>query len=116
MEWLETTFFADRQRSLPEIQAALLALSVHGGAADTLPRARIIEAYRTFIKARQPMAGFVAMELADWEAWEATPDYIAIIRAKAVKDPAEQFAILSYLQRSPLTAANAVVRASASQK
>lgn len=107
--WLETTFLTDRQRSLQEVQAALLALSVHGGAADTLPRTRIVEAYRAFIAARPKMAGFVAMELADWEAWEATPDYVAIIRANAVKDPGERFAILSYLQRSPRTTADAAV-------
>jgi hypothetical protein len=111
VDWLETTFFADRQRTLQEIQAALLALSVHGGADGTIPRTRVIEAYRYFIKARSPMAGFVAMELADWEAWDATADYVAIIRSKAVKDPAEQFAILSYLQRSPLTTAQAALRA-----
>ncbi|MBY5570600.1 hypothetical protein HFO55_25685 [Rhizobium leguminosarum] len=114
--WLETTFLTDRQRSLQEVQAALLALSVHGGAADTLPRIRIVEAYRAFITARPQMAGFVAMELADWEAWEATPDYVAIIRANAVKDPGERFAILSYLQRSPRTTAAAAVRTSATQQ
>ncbi|MBB3394945.1 MULTISPECIES: hypothetical protein [unclassified Rhizobium] len=111
VDWLETTFFADRRRTLQEIQAALLALSVHGGADGAVPRQRVIEAYRYFIKARSPMAGFVAMELADWEAWDATADYVAIIRSKAVKDPAEQFAILSYLQRSPLTTAQAALRA-----
>ncbi|NLS08161.1 hypothetical protein HGP14_33750 [Rhizobium sp. P32RR-XVIII] len=115
VKWIEQTYFADRQRTLPEIQAALLALSVHGGAKGAVPRARVIEAYRYFIKARNPMAGFVAMELADWEAWDATADYIAVIRAKAVKDPAEQFAILSYLQRSPLTAAQAGLRPVAEQ-
>ncbi|EJZ18492.1 hypothetical protein [Rhizobium sp. Pop5] len=116
VDWLETTFFADRQRTLPEIQAALLALSVHGGADGSIPRRRVIEAYRYFIKARKPMAGFVAMELADWEAWDATADYVDIIRSKAVRDPAEQFAILSYLKRSPLTTAQAALGPSADQR
>lgn len=116
VDWLETTFFADRQRTLPEIQAALLALSVHGGADAIISRQRVIEAYRYFIKARNPMAGFVATELADWEAWDATADYVAIIRSKAVRDPAEQFAILSYLKRSPLTTAQAALGSSADQR
>jgi hypothetical protein len=102
--WLETTYFADRQRTLPEIDAALLALSVHGEANAAVPRERVIEAYRYFIKVRKPMAGFVAMELASWEAWDATADFVEIIRSKAVKDPAGQFAIVSYLKSSPLTA------------
>nr|WP_245521646.1 hypothetical protein [Rhizobium leguminosarum] len=105
VDWIEQTYFADRQRTLPEIQAALLALSVHGGAEGTVPRRRVVEAYLYFIKARKPMAGFVAMELADWEAWDATADYVAIIRSKSVRDPAELFAILSYLKLSPLTTA-----------
>jgi hypothetical protein len=105
--WIEKMYFADRQRTLPEIEAALLALSVQGGANGVVPRERVIEAYRTFIKLHKPMAGFVAMELADWEAWVATPDYVDIIRSKAVKDPAGQFAILSYLKRSPVAAEQA---------
>jgi hypothetical protein len=102
--WIENRYFADRQRTLPEIEAALLALSVHGGANGVVPRERVIQAYRYFIKVRKPMAGFVAMELADWEAWDATADYVDIIRSNAVKDPAGQFAIVSYLKSSPLTA------------
>jgi hypothetical protein len=101
--WLVQTYFADRRRTLPEIEAALLALSVHGGAGGTVPRRRVVEAYRSFIKLRSPMAGFVAMELADWEAWDLTTDYVAIVRSNAVKDPAGEFAILSYLKRSPMT-------------
>lgn len=112
VEWLETAFFADRQRTLQEVQAALLALSVHGKADAAVPRQRVITAYRYFINARKPMAGFVAMELADWEAWEATPDYVAVVRSKAVRDPAEQFAIFSYLQRSPLTSAQGAIASS----
>jgi hypothetical protein len=107
VDWLEQTYFADRQRTLPEIEAALLALSVHGGADGTVPREKVIEAYRYFIKVRRPMAGFVAMELANWEAWDATADYVDIIRSKAVKDPAGEFAILSYLKQSPATVAQA---------
>lgn len=109
LSWLHATFFADRQRTLPEIDAALLALSVQGEADVTVPRKQVIEAYRSFIKARKPMAGFVATELANWEAWDATADYVDIIRSNAVKDPAGQFAILSYLKSSPLTAGQAAL-------
>lgn len=112
LDWLHTTFFADRQRTLPEIDAALLALSVQGEADAVIPREKVVEAYRAFIKARKPMAGFVATELANWEAWDATPDYVDIIRSNDVKDPAGQFAILSYLKSSPLTAGQAALPAS----
>ncbi|MGO4834449.1 hypothetical protein AB4144_19510, partial [Rhizobiaceae sp. 2RAB30] len=79
----------------------------HGQADATVSRERVVEAYRQFIRLRRPMAGFVAMELADWEAWEATADYVDIIRSKAVKDPAGEFAILHYLRQSPVMAAQA---------
>ena len=115
IDWLQQTYFADRKRTLPEINAALLALSVHGGADATVPREKVIEAYRYFIKVRRPMAGFVAMELADWQAWDATADYVDIIRSKAVKDPAGEFAILSYLKQSPATVAQAALQQSSDQ-
>lgn len=107
--WLHATFFADRQRTLPEIDAALLALSVQGEADAAVPREQVVDAYRSFIKARKPMAGFVATELANWEAWDATADYVDIIRSNEVKDPAGQFAILSYLKSSPLTVGQAAL-------
>lgn len=115
VEWLEQRYFADRRRTLLEIEAALLALSVHGQANTTLSRARVIEAYRYFIRMRRPMAGFVATELADWGAWEVTADYVDIIRSKAVKDPAGEFAILSYLHESPETPAEAASQPSTNQ-
>jgi hypothetical protein len=111
LDWIHATFFADRHRTLPEIDAALLALSVQGEADAAIPREKVIEAYRAFIKARKPMAGFVVTELANWEAWDATPDYVDIIRSNDVKDPAGQFAILSYLKSSPLTAGQATLPA-----
>ena len=109
LDWLHATFFADRQRTLPEIDAALLALSVQGEADSAVPREKVVGAYRSFIRARKPMAGFVAIELANWEAWDATEDYVDVIRSKAVKDPAGRFAILSYLKSSPLTAGQATL-------
>jgi hypothetical protein len=72
--WIEKVYFADNGRTMPEIEAALLALSVHGGADGAVSRERVIQAYRLFIKERKPMAGFVAQELADWEYWDATSD------------------------------------------
>ena len=107
--WLEKTYLTDPSRSLPEIEAALLALAIHGDADDTVPRDRVVAAYLDFIRARPPMAGFVAPELAEWNAWEATRDYAALIESGAVTDPAEEFAILAYLQQSPDLAGDAIL-------
>jgi hypothetical protein len=114
--WIEKMYFADADRTLPEIEAALLALSVHGGANGTVSRERVIQAYRFFIKERKPMAGFVAQELADWGYWDATTDYVALLKSNAVKDPASHFAVVSYLQRSPRPAAKAALRSLAADR
>ena len=106
--WVEAMYFADRTRTMPEIAAALLALGIHGEANRTIPRERVIEAYRAFIKKRPPMAGFVAQQLADWDYWDATTEYAALLASDAVKDPASHFAVVNYLQRA--AAAKAALR------
>lgn len=96
--WIEAMYFADRSRTMPEIEAALLALNVHGDANRTVPRERVIQAYRTFIRERPPMAGFVAPQLAEWNSWDAATEYAALLKSGAIKDPASELAIVSYLQ------------------
>ena len=98
--WVETRFFADRKRTMPEIDAALLALNVLGDANGAVPRERVVEAYRDFIKARPPMAGFVAPQLANWNSWDAAPEYAALMKSNAALDPASEFAIVNYLKRA----------------
>jgi hypothetical protein len=98
--WVESMYFADRNRTMPEIEAALLALNVHGDANRTVTRQRVIQAYRAFIRERPPMAGFVAPQLADWNYWDATTEYAALLKSNAIKDPASEFAIVNYLQRA----------------
>ena len=98
--WVEAVYFSDRRRTMPEIESALLALNVHGDADRTVPRERVIQAYRTFIRERPPMAGFVAQQLADWDYWDATTEYAMLLRSNAIKDPASEFAVVNYLQRA----------------
>jgi hypothetical protein len=98
--WVEAMYFADHSRTLPEIEAALLALNVHGDANRTVPRERVIQAYRAFIRERPPMAGFVAPQLADWNYWDVTTEYATLLKSNAIKDPASEFAVVNYLQRA----------------
>jgi hypothetical protein len=98
--WVEATYFADHARTMPEIEAALLALFVHGDANHTVPRERVIQAYRAFIRERPAMAGFVAAQLADWDYWGLTTEYAALLKSNAIKDPASELAVVSYLQRA----------------
>jgi hypothetical protein len=98
--WVEAMYFADRSRTMPEIEAALLALNVHGDANRTVPRERVIQAYRAFIRERPPMAGFVAMQLADWGYWEVATEYAALLKSNTITDPASHFAVVNFLQRA----------------
>jgi hypothetical protein len=98
VSWIEAMYFADRTRNVPEIEQALLALSVHGDANRTNPRERVIQAYRTFIRERPAMAGYVAPQLANWKYWDAAPEYAALLKSNAILDPASEFAVTSYLR------------------
>ncbi len=100
IDWIETRIFADKRSTMPEIEAALLALNVLGDANAAVPRAQVVTAYRDFIKLRPPMAGFVAPQLADWGSWDAAADYAALLRSDPIVDPASDFAVRNYLKRA----------------
>jgi hypothetical protein len=101
LKWVETKYLQDRSRSPAEIEAALLALSVHGNAPGVLSRDQVIQSYRMFMKARPEIAGFVARDLAAWEYWDAVPDYIALMKSDVRQQFPSKLAILAYLQQSP---------------
>ncbi len=102
VDWIiSQRIFADRKRTMPEIEAALLALNVLGDAnGAAVPRARVVAADLDFIKLRPPMAGFVAPQLADWGSWDAVSDYAALLRSDVTMDPASDFAVRNYLKRA----------------
>jgi hypothetical protein len=98
--WIEKNYFTDHSRTLPEIEAALLALNVLGDADQTVPRRQVIAAYQVFIRERGPMAGFVASQLADWGYWDSDTAYLELLKSHTIKDPASEFAVVNYLQRA----------------
>jgi hypothetical protein len=102
--WIEQHYLLDKSRLTPEVQAALLALSVHGHAGGVIPRQRVIEAYRVFMREHPPIAGLVAADLAAWQYWDATPDYAALLASGVRQQYASQAAIVAYLRQSPLGA------------
>lgn len=107
--WIETMYLADRNRTMPEIAGVLQALSEHGKENGAVSRERVIQAYRLFMRERKPMAAFVAPDLAEWEYWDATPEYVAVLTSNVVPDPASRYAIVNYLQRSPRADAKAAL-------
>ena len=86
---------------MPEIEAALLALSVQGNADKAIPRERVIRSYRTFIKEHKEIAGYVAQDLAAWQYWDAVPEYVALMNSDLRQQYASRIAIVAYLKQSP---------------
>ncbi len=107
--WIETMYLTDRRRTMPEIAAALLALSEHGDENGAVPRTRVIQAYLVLIRERKPMAGLVAVHLADWEYWDAVAEYGALLTSNVRLDPASRGAIVTYLERCPRPEAKAAL-------
>jgi hypothetical protein len=99
--WVESNYLTEPNRSTPEIKAALLALSVHGNAEGVIPRERVIQAYRVFMKAHPEIAGEVAPDLASWQYWDAVPDYLALMKSGVRQQYPSRQAALAYLQQSP---------------
>ncbi len=101
MAWVDEHYLRDRKRATPEIEAALLALSVHGNANSAIPRERVIQSYRLFIAEHKDLAGFVAQDLAAWQYWDAVPAYVAIMKSDLRQQYPSQLAIVAYLRQSP---------------
>jgi hypothetical protein len=99
--WVDEHYLRDRKRATREIEAALLALSVHGNANGVIPRARVIQSYRAFMKERPDIAGFVARDLAAWQYWDAVPEYVALMKSDIRQQYPSRLAIVGYLRQSP---------------
>jgi hypothetical protein len=107
--WIETKYLADRRRTMPEIAAALQALAEDGKENGAVPRDRVIQAYRIFMRERKPMAAFVAGDLAEWEDWDAVAEYAELLTSNVRLDAASRGAIVAYLERCPRPEARAAL-------
>jgi hypothetical protein len=101
MAWVDEKYMRDQRRSTRELEAALLALSVQGSANGVIPRERVIQSYRTFIKEHPEISGFVAQDLAAWQYWDAAPEYAALLKSDVRQHYASRIAITAYLRQSP---------------
>ena len=110
MPWIEERYLRERSRSAPEISAALLALSVHGNASGAIPRERVIQSYRVFMKAHPEIAGYVAQDLAAWQYWDAVPEYVALMKSDVRQQFPSRLATVAYLRQSPSAEARELAR------
>ena len=104
--WIEDRYLRERARTTPEITAALLALSVQGNTRDgAIPRRRVIEAYRVFMREHRDLAGLVAQDLAAWQYWDAVQEYEELLASGPRQQYASQAGIVAYLRQSPRASA-----------
>ena len=101
MAWVDAKYIRDRQRSTRELEAALLALSVHGNANGVIPRGRVIESYRAFMQEHRDVAGYVAQDFAAWQYWDVVPEYVALMKSGVRQQYPSRLAIVAYLRQSP---------------
>ena len=101
MAWVDAAYMRDHKRTTPELEAALLALSVHGTSNVSIPRERVIESYRLFMNEHRDIAGFVARDLAAWQYWDAVPAYVALLRSDVRQQYPSLVASVMYVRQSP---------------
>ncbi len=105
LTWVEEKYLRDRGRAAPEVEAVLLALSVQGHTNAVIPRERVIQSYRVYMKAHPENAGNVAPDLAAWQYWDAVPEYQALMKLGVRQQYPSMLAMLNYLRQSPSSSA-----------
>lgn len=116
---LRKRYFEDRSRTLPELQEAVLAFTVHADAGDAALRRDTATMFGRLVRTHRALGGLVAADLARWQYWEAVPDYIALLRSRALH-PVMRQPVLDYLTASgrpdALAAVAAVAAAEAARR
>ncbi len=101
VEWVETHYLKNQDRSDIELQAAVLALTVHANDGHKVSREKVVQAYAVFIKSNPVRSGFVASDLGNWGRWEFVSDYMTVLKSGVQQAFASRYAIVLYLMRSP---------------
>ncbi len=109
--WIAQEFFSRPGRDEFQVQAAVLALGVHGSDGVRVPRDRVVAAYTRLASGNPAMAGFAASELAGWDRWELGPTYAQILKSGQPLVFASRYAMVFYLLRSPRADARAAIEA-----
>ena len=74
---------------------------MQGTANAVIPRSTIVATYKDFIRSHPAMAAFVVQDLSDWGEFGAAGELATAMKSGAIRDPASQYAVLTYLQHDP---------------
>jgi hypothetical protein len=98
---IEAKYFRDRERTLPEIEAAILALRVHGDADGVISRDRALESFRSFFEDREPLVFLIVPDLARWEDWESKDRLVALAERRGDEMMEIRQRVNEYLELCP---------------
>jgi hypothetical protein len=96
-----TRYIADENRTLPEIEQAILALRVHGDADDTVTRQRAVAAFRIMFDEREPLVFLIAGDLTRWEDWESKERLLELVERRGKDFPELRLRVDEFLVRCP---------------
>lgn len=105
VQWIEERYLQSAERSDVELQAAILALAVHGNDEKKISRERVVQAFAVLVQSKPSRAGFVASDLGNWGRWDFVVPYTAILQSGQQQSFASRYAMVLYLMRSPSEAA-----------
>jgi hypothetical protein len=116
LAWVEQHYLASRQVGDADVQATLLALSVHGTDGAAVSQEQVVAAYARYIARNPHRAGFVASDLANWGRWEFAEAFGAALRSGDTQVFASRYAMVFYLLRNPRPQAKALVETLRAEK
>ncbi len=109
VQWIENNYFQSAERSDVELQAAILALAVHGNDEKKISRERVVQAFSVLVQSKPSRAGFVASDLGNWGRWDFVAPYTEILQSGQQQSFASRYAMVLYLMRSPSEAARTAI-------
>lgn len=98
---IERRYFRDQERTLPEIEEAIMALRVHGNTDDRISRERVIASYQSLFEDREVLMFLVAADLARWKDWESKERLIDLDRRRGDDIPEIRRSVEQYLVQCP---------------
>ena len=101
LDWVVRNYLTDGRRTQDEVQAAVLALAVHGADGVRLERSQVVRAYASLIAGNPRMAGLAASDLANRGHREFGAAYAGILRSGQPLAFAARYAMVFYLLRNP---------------
>ena len=116
VDWLERNVLSSTSLADADMQAVLLALSVHGNEGGRIPRSRVAQAYAHLVRQQPGRAGFVALDLANWGEWGFAEAFAAALRSGTPQVFSSRYAIVFYLLRNPRPEARALMDALKAEK